>query len=169
MVILCVALFTTLGWAGPANPPSTPSPLVGSWRLITYEDRPDASSPVFPFGRSPKGLLIYTSTGQMSIQIMKQPHPGVASGDEDRVTPAEKQALFDAFMAYFGTYSVDATRGVVTHHVEGDLWGVFDGKDEDRPFELSGDRLTLKTRWQSGGRNWSGLRVFERLRPGDGR
>jgi len=37
------------------------------------------------------------------------------------VAADEKLALFDAYVAYFGTYSVDAARGVVIHHVEADL------------------------------------------------
>ena len=165
MVTVGLALLTILGWSDPTRgPQSVPGTLVGSWRLVAYEDRPSAGSPVFPFGKNPKGLLIYSSTGQMSIQIMKQPHPRVASGDEEKVTPEEKQTLFDSFMAYFGTYSVEPTRGVVIHHVEGDLWGVFDGKAEERPFELSGDRLTLKPEWDSGGRHWLGIRAFERVR-----
>jgi len=159
-----LAIVSMLAWLGPAQSLSPPGPIVGSWRLVRYEDRPGSGPAAFPFGKNPKGLLIYGPAGEMSIQIMKQPHPKVASGDEEKVTPLEKQSLFDAYMAYFGTYSVEAARGVVIHHVEGDLWSVFDGKDEERPFELSGDRLTIKTRWQSGGRDWTGIREFERIR-----
>jgi hypothetical protein len=165
MVLIGFALLSAFGWAGPPQtPPKAPGFLIGSWRLVSYEDRPSVGPSVFPFGEKPKGLLIYSSTGQMSIQIMKQPHPTVASGEEETITPEEKQELFDSFMAYFGTYSVEPTRSVVIHHVEGDLWGLFDGKSEERPYELSGDRLTLKPRWESGGRQWEGLRVFQKIR-----
>jgi Lipocalin-like domain len=67
---------------------------------------------------------VYGADGEMSIEVMKHPHPKVASGDEENVTPKEKQALFDSYMAYFGTYSVEQGRGVVIHHVEDDLWSV---------------------------------------------
>jgi len=168
MLPLCLVLATTIaGGVSPKPPESAAIPLVGAWRLVGYEDRPEEGPPVLPFGKNPRGLLIYGSSGQMSIQIMKQPHRKVASGSEVTATAAEKQALFDSFMAYFGTYTVDSRRGVVVHHVEGDLWGVFDGRDEARPFELSGDRLTLHPRWESGGRRWEGIRTFERLGPRD--
>ena len=52
--------------------------------------------------------------------------------------------------------------------VEGDMWGVFDGRDAEQPFQLAGDRLTLGPRWESGGRHWVGIRVFERVRPEGG-
>src|SRR5262245_9345597 len=109
-----------------------------------------------PYGTEPKKLLIYDATEHMAIQIMKVPHPKVASGDEERVAPDEKQALFDAYIAYFGTYRVDAKKGLVVHHVEGDLSDVFIGRDEARPFQLSGDRLVLTPRWSQGGREWAG-------------
>jgi hypothetical protein len=116
-----------------------------------------------PFGEYPKGLLIYDATGHMAIQIMKTPHPKVASGDGEKVTPEEKAALFDAYVAYFGKYRVDAKRGVVVHQVEGDLSDAYIGKDQERPYELAGDRLTLKPRWEGEGKKWLGIRVFERV------
>jgi hypothetical protein len=144
----------------PAGSPS----IVGTWRLVAYEDRPEQGPARFPYGEHPKGLLIYDAAGYMSIQIMKNPHPKVASGDEEKVSPAEKIALFDAYTAYFGTYRVDAVRGVVIHHAEGDLVDVYIGEDEERPFELNGDRLTIKPQWTEDGRKWSGIRVFERVK-----
>lgn len=140
------------------------SRLVGSWRLVSYEDKPAKGPSVFPYGTEPKGFLVYDTAGHMAIQIMKQPHPRVASGDEERVTPQEKEALFDAYIAYFGTYRVDEATGSVIHHVEGDLYDVYIGRDEPRPFELSGDRLVLKPVWSLNGQGWTGLRVFDRVK-----
>lgn len=138
--------------------------LLGSWRLVSYEDKP-ATGPIdYPYGQRPRGLLIYDATGHMAIQIMKNPHPNVASGDEERATPQEKLALLDAYVAYFGTYRVDVARGVVITRAEGDLYDVYVGRDEERSFELSGDRLTLKTRWAKEGQAWSGTRAFLRIK-----
>lgn len=75
---------------------SAAASLVGAWRLVTYEDTPATGTKAYPYGREPKGQLIYDASGQMSIQIMKTPHPTIASGDEEKVTAAEKQALYDA-------------------------------------------------------------------------
>ena len=87
--------------------------IVGTWRLVSYEDKPPNGPSLHPYGEDPKGLLMYDAGGHMSIQIMKMPHPKVASGDDSQVTPEEKQALYDAYVAYFGTYTVDADRGAV--------------------------------------------------------
>lgn len=138
--------------------------LIGTWKLLAFEDRP-ANGPVkYPYGETPTGLLIYDSTGHMAIQIMRLPHPKVASGSEDDVTEKEKLALFDSYEAYFGKYKVDWTKHVVTHIVEGDLRDVYMGTDQDRPFELDGDRLTLTPRWEVKGQKMQGIRRFARVR-----
>jgi hypothetical protein len=138
--------------------------IVGTWKVVTYEDRTEGQPVKYQFGEKPRGLLMYDATGHMSIQLMKMPHPKITSGDEEKVTPAEKTALYDAYAAYFGTYTVDAKRSVVIHHVEGDLYDVFIGTDQERPFEISGDRLILRPKWTEGGKQWTGLRVFERVK-----
>ena len=153
---LFLILAAVSGWAAPPS-------LVGTWQLVSFEDKPASGMAVVPFGPRPKGLLIYDATGHMSIQIMQNPGPTVAAGDETKITPKEKLALFDAYVAYFGTYRVDAAKGIVTHHVEGDFHGVYVGRDEPRPFKLTGDRLVLTPTWTVGTEHWTGTRVFERV------
>jgi hypothetical protein len=138
--------------------------LVGTWKLVAYEDRPVGAPPEHPYGTNPVGLLVYDGTGHMAIQIMKTPAPKVASGDEYNVTSQEKLALIDGYVAYFGTYTVDWTKHVVTHIAQGDLYSLYIGRLEERPFELNGDRLTLTPRWEQAGKSVQGIRVFERVK-----
>jgi hypothetical protein len=143
---------------------ASPLELVGTWKLVVYEDRSADAPPEHPYGVNPMGLLIYDVTGHMAIQIMKAPPPKVASGDEYNVTSQEKVALMDGYVAYFGTYTVDWTKHVVTHRAQGDLYSVYIGRAEERPFELNGDRLTLTPRWERGGKSVQGIRVFVRVK-----
>lgn len=156
---LAIAACTTM----PMQSATISDKLVGTWRLVSVENYSDGLPVAYPYGRNPVGLLIYDRTGHMAIQIMATPHPGVASGDDRRITPEEKIALFDAYTAYFGTYTVDVERAVITHRVEGDIADVYVGKNQARPFELAGDSLVLKPAWQVDGRAWEGRRVFERV------
>jgi len=139
--------------------------LIGTWKLTSFEDRPEVGPVKYPYGKRPSGLLIYDATGHMSIQIINIPHPKVASGDEDNITDAEKLALFSVYEAYFGTYTVDWEKHIVTHHVEGDLRDVYMGTPQPRPFELDGDHLRLAPRWErADGVKMQGVRTFERVR-----
>jgi hypothetical protein len=141
----------------------TPTSLVGTWRLVSYEDRSDGTTE-YPYGTNPAGLLIYDATGHMAIQIMKTPPPRVASGDEYKVAVQEKAALLDGYVAYFGTYTVDWVKRVVTVVAQGDLYSVYIGREEQRPFDLNGDRLTLTPQWKQDGKLIHGIRVFERVK-----
>ena len=157
------AILITLASQGQVAGPALPA-LVGSWKIVSYEDRNAADVVVYPYGKTPAGLLIYDATGHMAVQLMKTPPPDVASDDWDRFTVQEKVALYDGYVAYFGRYEVDLARKVVTHLPEGDLSRVYIGRREDRHYELTGDRLVLSETWTQSGKPWRGVRVFERVK-----
>ena len=164
-VTVVAALILASGGQAPRRQDATVlKALVGSWQLMSYEDRASDGAAVYPYGRSPAGLLIYDSTGHMAIQIMKQPPPQVASDDWDKFTSAERVALYDGYVAYFGRYEVDTTRRVVIHRPEADLSRLYIGRREERRFELAEDRLVLSEQWNQSGKQWSGVRTFARLR-----
>lgn len=138
--------------------------LIGSWKLVSYEDRDSSGASVYPYGKTPAGLLIYDASGHMAIQIMATPPPDVASDDWDLFTVKEKVALYDAYTAYFGRYEVDSGRKVVIHLAEADLSRLYIGRREERHYQLAGDRLILTGTWAQSGKTWNGTRVFQRLK-----
>lgn len=115
--------------------------LVGTWQLISAEDRASANDPWVPytFGNPPAGYFIYDAAGHASIQIMTTPPVSIATPDSP--TPAEALQIFNGYIAYFGTYTVDAEN---IHHR---LVGAWDpsqvGSDQVRPYELTGDQLII--------------------------
>ena len=159
LAVALVALALPLGAAGALLPE-----LVGSWRLVSYEDRDATGNAVHPYGDAPAGRLTYDATGHMAVQVMKTPPPEVTGDDADRFTVEQKVALFDGYAAYFGRYEVDRRRKIVTHLPEAHLSRLYIGRREERHYELTGDRLVLSETWTQGGKTWSGVRVFERIR-----
>jgi hypothetical protein len=114
---------------------------VGAWRLVSVEGT-NATVP-FAFDR-PTGMLIYDQSGWMSVQIAvkgaRKPFArGAASG-----TVEEKAAAFDSYIAYYGTYTVDAGAGTVNHHLQSHIYPGGMGAHNVRWFEFQGnDRLVL--------------------------
>jgi len=136
--------------------------LIGTWKIVAFEDRKDEHNPnsewTYPYGRNPKGCFVYDNTGHVMIQIMKTPpSPPFASGDDEKSTAEEAKTAFTGYVAYFGTYSVDAAKNVVIHHVEGSLKPSFIGTDQPRPFILAGDHLII-------GDDKTWRRVLERVK-----
>lgn len=156
-ILLLLALLPFALACASARNPSQPS-LSGTWRLVTFEDWDAAGHVTRAFGEHPAGYLIYDDTGRFFFNLMKTP-PVSAEGFADGTpTPEQKVQAFDAYASYFGRYSVDWERRIVTHHVEGSLNPALNGTDQQRPFELSGDTLILTDR-----KSWK--RVFVRVPP----
>ena len=115
--------------------------IVGTWKLISAEDRASASDPWIPytFGNPPSGYFIYDATGHASIQIMTTPPQVIVTPDTP--TPTEALAIFNAYIAYYGTYTIDETN--LTVQVEG-AWDPSQvGTPQARPYELCGDTLII--------------------------
>jgi Lipocalin-like domain len=162
-LLSCASLVAGIGLQG-SNLAKESSPrasrqddsIVGTWRLLSYEDWDKSGRRTVPFGEHPRGYIVFDPTGHVTIQIMRMPAlPPLASGDEEVATPGEKQAAYDAYAAYFGTYTV--RNGQFVTHVEGSLRPTYTNTDQPRPFTLTGDRLIIgdQKRWK---------RVLQRVR-----
>lgn len=120
---------------------STQTELVGTWRLISAEDFDSQTGKWVPytFGNPPSGYFFYDATGHASIQIMTTPPQQIATPDSP--TPDEALAIFNNYIAYYGTYTVDAKN--IYHQVEG-AWDPSQvGTVQTRPYQLSGDQLII--------------------------
>lgn len=114
--------------------------LVGTWKLISAEDRKSAKDPWIPgtFGTPPSGYFIYDASGHCSVQIMTVPPVKLATPDDP--TAEEALKIFGGYIAYYGTYTV--RDGQIHQQVEG-AWDPSQvGTDQARPYELK-DRDTL--------------------------
>lgn len=135
--------------------------LIGTWRLVELADLDKDGKWQYRYGEHPQGYFVYDATGHVHIQIMKV--PPLAPFPEANVAvgtpPSAEHALaaYTAYVAYFGTYTVDEKKYVVTHHVEGSLAPEFTDTDQPRPFQVEGDRLEI-----GDGKTWR--RVLERVR-----
>lgn len=144
-----------------------PKGIVGTWRLVRFEDFENGKT-IRRFGEKPTGLFVYTADGHIIIQIAnpanpacitpaKSALPGIKS---DRLLSSCKagqfETLLDGTVAYWGTYSVDASGRMVTHNVIADVANGYAGTAQPRPFRLNGDQLIL-------GDGKTSIRVLERV------
>jgi hypothetical protein len=138
--------------------------VAGTWKLISYETVTPSGVRTFPLGEDAVGLLIYQSSGRMSVQFMRRDRPTFKSGDAWRGSLEEERAAFEGFFSYAGRYTVDAARGVVTHHIEISSAPNYVGSDVERTFSVSGNRVTQRTpQRQLAGQTSSSILIWERI------
>ena len=94
--------------------------IVGAWSLSSYELRPKPSGTITtPFGTRPVGRILYEANGQMSAQLMRPETTAFASNDPLRATDEEAALAWRNYIGYWGTYTIDARAGIITHHIDG--------------------------------------------------
>jgi len=139
-------------------------PLIGAWKLISFEIQKADGEVIYPFGENAQGSIIYTETGLVSAQVMRPGRPLFASGDMMQGTTEEIEANYKGFISYYGPYEFDSENGFVVHHVEGSLFPNWEGQTQKRFCELSGNRLKLSTPpTPYGGRELVGVLLWERI------
>jgi hypothetical protein len=140
------------------------NPLVGTWKLVSAQiERPD-DKPDQLYGPSPSGLLIYDSSGYMSVHLMRPGLPKVASADRWNVTPEEAKILYEGYLGYWGRYKVDSTKETVTHMVEGSSFPNYAGTEQKRSYELAGRRIVIKNHGPHNNQfPFAGVFVWERI------
>jgi len=124
--------------------------LIGSWRLVSRQSRRINSELEADPGLSvtPLGVLIYDQSGHVAAQLSRRDRTVEMIGEEcpaavvTKGTPDTAQTIL-GYDAYFGTYTINERDGIVTHHLEAALWPGDIGKDINRSFTVSGDRLTI--------------------------
>jgi len=118
--------------------------LVGAWSLLECAEIMQDGSKRFPFGDRAMGQVVYTADGLMSAQLVRADRAAFAS-DDYRGAPVEALAeAFQQYFGYFGSYTVDASAGTVTHFIEGASFPNLENKAQVRTFRLEGDRLILE-------------------------
>ena len=120
--------------------------LVGTWRLVSWTVKEIESEIIdYPFGQCPLGWIMYRSEGYMGVAIMRPDRGKFTSNNLVEATPEEIKAGFEGYISYFGTYEVSEHEHFVIHHLQLSWFPNLVGTDQKRYFELSGNRLTLKT------------------------
>lgn len=135
-IVILVAAVTALAHAQSANSQTADRErLIGAWHLAHIDSpRPDGTPSDVP---QPKGMLIYTRDGHMSVQLM---YPKSANAQSN-------EYVQDGYEASFGSYDVDEATHTLTHHVQGsNTRELLVGKDLPRVYKLTADgRLIIKS------------------------
>ncbi len=128
--------------------------LLGAWDLVSFSVTDSTGKVSYPFGADAVGVLMYDASGRMAAQLGRRDRPNFKSGDQQKGTDEEVRLAVQGYVAYFGTFEVKESEGVVVHKVIGGLFPNWNGTDQVRHVKLQGDRLTIEvspSRWGGSG------------------
>ncbi|MGI8854897.1 MAG: lipocalin-like domain-containing protein [Thermomicrobiales bacterium] len=94
----------------------TRNPLIGTWRLASYQCKDANGQTTFPLGERPSGFMIYGSQGYMSLVVSADRQRSISPQTHNSDEPIEYDDAQVGFLAYSGRY--DFTGPNVEHHVD---------------------------------------------------
>jgi hypothetical protein len=120
------------------------SPVEGTWRVVGYVDASHPQDIRLPFGKSPRGYIVYDNTGHMFFQIATaESQDDVHRGKWSMADSAALNSLLQSATAYFGTYVVDESHNMIIHKIEGEVPPNTGVIEQATPFKLRHDTLQL--------------------------
>jgi hypothetical protein len=126
-----------LAFAWPVAAEDIASPVVGLWKLTSNTTKiPATGAMEHQAGEHPSGYQLFTKGGRMMFFQVAENRKAPA---QPAPTVAEKAALFDALIAYSGTYRVEGSKVLI--HIDVNEYP--QTAERTYTMEISGNKLML--------------------------
>ena len=119
----------------------TDNPFLGTWRLISWENRDAGGQLGYPLGPDALGYITYTADGYIFAQIMAAGRATLATQNPFGGVDAEAAAAARSHMSYCGKYEV--RNGEVVHRVAISDFPNWVGGEQLRFYKFEGEKLIL--------------------------
>jgi hypothetical protein len=150
--------------AGEAAAQSLKERIVGTWEFVVAEVTAADGKKSFPFGETPKGILIFTPDGRFAQIHVAADVPKFASGNRLTGTAEEYAAINRRSLAVFGTYTVDEDKKTVTYRIVSSTFPNWEGEAQTRTIDkLTADEFVNTNPNVAGGRG-SASNLYKRAK-----
>lgn len=151
--IAAVLVLALMAAPATAQQKSLQEQLVGTWDFVIAEVVAPDGKKTFPFGESPKGILIFTAGGQFAQIHSAGDLPKITSNNRLTGTPEEYAAIMRRSISLFGTYRVNEEKKTVTYNVVASTYPNFAGEAQERTIDkLTADEFINTNPNVAGGR-----------------
>ena len=114
--------------------------IVGTWNFVVAEVMAADGKKSFPFGETPKGLLVFTAEGRFAQIHVAGDVPKIASNNRMTGTADEYAAIMRRSLSVFGTWTVDEANKTVTYNIASSSFPNWEGEAQTRNI----DKLTTE-------------------------
>jgi hypothetical protein len=138
--------------------------LVGTWHFVVAEVTAPDGKTSFPFGPTPRGMLIFAPDGNfMQIHIASEV-PKISSANRLQATPEEYAGIMRGTIAQFGSYTVDEEKKTFTYKITASTFPNWDGIAQTRLIEKLTDEEFINTNPTVGVNRGSATNLYRRIR-----
>ena len=149
--LLAIAL--SAGAAAAQSPKSLKDQIVGTWNFVVAEVTAPDGKKSFPFGETPKGILIFTADGRFAQIHVAGDVPKIASNNRMTGTPEEYAEIMRRSLSVFGSYTVDEANRTVTYRIVSSSFPNWEGEVQTRTIDkLTADEFVNSNPGVAGGR-----------------
>ena len=120
--------------------------LIGTWTLVSWEQKKADGSKLQRYGADPKGIAFFDARGRYIITVMQSGRANYASNALWQGTADENKATADGTITYFGAYTVSEGDRSIDIFVEGSSFPNWNGTRQKRFVTVTEDQLTLTVR-----------------------
>lgn len=150
-MLLALALSAGAAAAQPAK--SLQEMIVGTWDFVVAEVTAPDGKKSFPFGETPKGVIIFTPDGRFAQIHVASDVPKIASNNRLTGTAEEYAAIMRRSISVFGRYTVDEAKRTVTFHIVSASYPNWEGEAQTRTIDkLTADEFVNTNPNVAGGR-----------------
>jgi hypothetical protein len=153
IVTAMLALALSAGAAAAQPAKSLADQIVGTWNFVVAEVTAPDGKKSFPFGETPKGILILTADGHFAQIHVAGDVPKIASNNRLTATPEEYGAIMRRSLSVFGTWTVDEAKKTVTYNIVSSSFPNWEGEAQTRTIDkLTEDEFVNTNPGVAGGR-----------------
>ena len=153
VALLALTLSSTATAAAAQSAKNLKDQIVGTWNFVVAEVTAPDGKKSFPFGETPKGILIFTPDGRFAQIHVASDAPKIASNNRMTGTPEEYAAIMRRSLSVFGTWTVDETNKTVTYNIVSSSFPNWEGEAQTRTIDkLTADEFVNTNHNVAGGR-----------------
>ena len=163
--IAATLLALALSAAAAAQPAkSLKEQIVGTWNFVVAEVAAPDGKKSFPFGETPKGILIFTADGRFAQIHVAGDVPKIGSNNRMTGTPEEYAAIMKRSLSVFGTWTVDEAAKTVTYTIVSSSFPNWEGEAQTRNIDKLTDDEFVNTNPNVGGGRGSASNFYRRVK-----
>jgi hypothetical protein len=159
-----LALTLSAGAAAAQTAKSLKEQIVGTWNFVVAEVASPDGKKSFPFGETPKGILIFTADGRFAQIHIAGDVPKIASNNRMTGTPEEYAAIMRRSLSVFGSYTVDEDKKTVTYHIVSSSFPNWEGDAQTRNIDKLTDDEFVNTNPNVGAGRGSASNFYRRVK-----